>query len=558
MKLMISKNGLIPAFLLSFLPLKTLSAEPVVSEVFAKQRAGTKLVDINYTLLLDSNLTAYVGMWFSSDNGLNYLIKCESVTGDIGAGISSGNKSVVWDAGADWDERFTNNGKIRVIAREGNIAPDLNSSLSTNNSHSVTIEWDLSLGGTNDDKKPQIVHSSDNQFIIAGHSKSEISGDKSQSLKGSRDFWVVGIDSNGTKLCDKDYGSTGSVSMPLVTSVKDSKFILAGWSSGDGFDKTTPSKGGVDFWFMQIDVEGNKNWDRTIGGTDLDAVESVCRTIDGGICLAGYSVSNKGHDKSEDSRGEQDFWIVKTDSNETKLWDKTYGGSSTDYHTFALIEDINGNLIFGGSSKSSASGDKSEDSRGAEDFWIVKTDSNGTKLWDKTYGGSGQDEPKSMVLTDDGGLLIGGTSNSDASGDKSEDSRGGKDFWIVKTDSNGTKLWDKTIGGSQDDILGAMVLTDKGDLLIAGESRSDASGDKSEDSRGGQDFWIVKTDSNGTKLWDKTIGGTENDKPDSMVLTDDGGLLIVGNSLSSDSGDKSKDSRGMVDFWVVKLENVIH
>jgi hypothetical protein len=115
-------------------------AAPVVTNVHVQQRSGTKLVDINYTLALDSNVTATVGMWFSSDNGANYSIKLDSVTGDVGSGIGSGSKSVVWDAGVDWDDRFTNDGKIRVIARNGDLEPDLNSSFEESNVSSEVLE----------------------------------------------------------------------------------------------------------------------------------------------------------------------------------------------------------------------------------------------------------------------------------------------------------------------------------------------------------------------------------------------------------------------------------
>ena len=95
------------------------AAPPQVTGVTAAQQGGTKLVTVNYTLVLDGNQTAFVELWFSQNNGLTYPIHCETVDGDAGAGVTSGAKSVEWNAGTDWDGKFTSTGKIRVIATYG-------------------------------------------------------------------------------------------------------------------------------------------------------------------------------------------------------------------------------------------------------------------------------------------------------------------------------------------------------------------------------------------------------------------------------------------------------
>ena len=97
------------------------AAPPVVSGVTASQRTGTKIVDVTYNLALDAGQTAFVELWFSPDNGLTFPVRCTAVSGDVNASVTAGNaKSVVWNAEADWDQKFTNNGKIRVIATYGN------------------------------------------------------------------------------------------------------------------------------------------------------------------------------------------------------------------------------------------------------------------------------------------------------------------------------------------------------------------------------------------------------------------------------------------------------
>lgn len=96
------------------------SAPPVVNGVTASQRTGTKIVDISYDLVLDTGQTAFVELWFSPDNGLTYPIRCMDIQGDVDANVTGGNaKTVEWNAESDWDQKFTNAGKIRVIATYG-------------------------------------------------------------------------------------------------------------------------------------------------------------------------------------------------------------------------------------------------------------------------------------------------------------------------------------------------------------------------------------------------------------------------------------------------------
>jgi hypothetical protein len=127
-----------------------------------------------------------------------------------------------------------------------------------------------------------------------------------------------------------------------------------------------------------------------------------------------------------------------------KQWDKDFGGTDDDVlQTLQTTKD--GGYILGGYSYSIASGNKSESTHGVNDFWVVKINSKGTKQWEKSYGGTGDDEMYSLQKTKDGGYILGGYSNSDIGGDKTQASRGGNDYWIVKIDGSGNKQWDKCL-----------------------------------------------------------------------------------------------------------------
>src|SRR5262249_10165868 len=145
---------------------------------------------------------------------------------------------------------------------------------------------------------------------------------------------------------------------------------------------------------------------------------------------------------------------------------------------FAIQQTTDHGYILGGYSGSNKSGDKTEDSRGLTDFWIVKLDSIGTIQFDKTIGGNDEDHLSSLQQTTDGGYILGGVSFSGISGEKTEANKGFADFWVVKLDANGNIQFDKTIGGSSTDNLNALQQTKDGGYILGGNSTSDISGDK--------------------------------------------------------------------------------
>lgn len=357
----------------------------------------------------------------------------------------------------------------------------------------------------------------------------------------------------------KTLGGSGADYFTCLTPTRDGGLISGGTSFSDiSFEKSENGRGNGDYWVVKTDKLGKIQWDKTIGGSDNDNLKSIIQTSDGGYALIGESSSNISFEKSENSRGSSDYWLVKLDSKGNIQWDKTIGGSGTEYiDNFVQTED--GGYILAGSSDSYISGEKSENSRGFFDYWVVKLNKYGKKIWDKTIGGNGYDWCSPISLTKDGGVIVGGFSNSNISGEKTEDSRGGSDYWLVKLDSRGNIQWDKTIGGSADEYCHGIDQTDDGGYIIAGSSLSGVSGEKTEYNRGGADYWAVKIDRNRKIQWDKTIGGSGDDWCNNMIQTKSGGYMLVGGSLSSpDSsgrGDKSEYSRGGADYWVVNLDN---
>lgn len=283
----------------------------------------------------------------------------------------------------------------------------------------------------------------------------------------------------------------------------------------------------------------------------------------GGFLLGGIGYPGVSGDKTQNGISESDYWVVKIDSIGNKIWDKSFGGAGYD-NLSTMAVDYDGGYLIGGSSESPISGQKSETYRGDYDWWILKIDKNGNKIWDKTLGGNRKDGLISInhiSNTYPPRYLFMGTSSSGVSGENTSSPGGSslwvvKDyFWVVKTNSLGGRIWDKSFGGSGGESLRTVTPFEDGAYILGGSSTSGFSGYKTETSRGISDFWVMKMDSAGTFIWDKTFGGNDIESIYSIANSGEGSYILSGWSTSPLSGDKTEDSRGSSDYWIVKMNS---
>ena len=254
-------------------------------------------------------------------------------------------------------------------------------------------------------------------------------------------------------------------------------------------------------------------YNKTFGGINSDEAYAVQHTSDGGYILAGRTMSF--------GAGEYDAWLIKTDADGNKVWDKTFGGISDD-EANAVQQTSDGVYILAGLTASFGDG--------SADVWLIKTDENGNKVWDKTFGGIGPDYAYAVKQTSDGGYIL--------AGDTISFGAGGMDFWLIKTDTDGNKVWDKTFGGSSHDEGCAVQQTSDGGYILAGYTDSFGAG--------GGDAWLIKTDADGNKVWDKTFGGISGDVASAVQQTKDGGYILAGYTGSFGAG--------VYDAWLIKTD----
>jgi hypothetical protein len=420
-------------------------------------------------------------------------------------------------------------------------------------------QWDKRYGGTKSEWLHAVQQTADEGYILGGYTTSDEGGDVSgpsrdDTLIPQGDYWILKTDSLGNKLWDKRFGATYADRLYSLHQTRDGGYILGGGAASDSTgDISQRSRGGVDFWVVKTNATGNKEWERLFGGTSREEVNSIQQTADGGFIFGGWTVSDSCSDISQQTKGDADYWVVKTDSAGNKEWDRRYGGMYND-ELFELHQTTDGGYILGGYSNSDSSGDVSQPSRGDRDFWIVKIDALGAKLWDKRFGGGMVDDFYSLFQTSDGGYALAGITFSDSSADVSQATKGNSDYWLVKTDSLGNKQWDKRFGGSAAERnLGYVRPTADGGYLLSGNSLSAAGGDKTENNLGPGQIWVLKADSLGIKQWDKTIFTDAFDTYGYTIQTIDGCYAIAVGTGSGIAGYQTQLSKGQNDYWLVKF-----
>ncbi len=353
-------------------------------------------------------------------------------------------------------------------------------------------------------------------------------------------FISINVFSQTVILWEKGYGGSGSDFGKAISKAPDGDFYLGGYTNSSDGD-ISGVYGGMDVFVMRIDSFGNIKWQKNYGGSGNDFIHGLLSTKDGGAIIEAYTVSND----LPGFKGGYDILLIKIDEYGNIEWQRLYGGSDNDgLHAVDVKEHPNGGYIMTASTES-ADGDISWN-KGAGDSWLVRLSNTGNIIWEKTFGGSSDEDTHCVLITSDTNYIVAGhtfSTDGDVSG---LHGAGFDDGWIYKTDSSGNMLWSYCYGGTNVDIFSSACEV-AGNFFFAGYTSSN-DGDIISN-KGIDDGWIIKTDADGNILWSKTYGGTQGDYFSNIFSGYNNTIAICGLTNSND-GDVY-GNKGNFDYWIL-------
>jgi hypothetical protein len=410
--------------------------------------------------------------------------------------------------------------------------------ISSSYAQAPEIQWQKAIGGTQGDQAISIRQTPDGGFIAAGDANSndgDVIGNHSFNFA---DVWIVKYDFYGNIQWQKLFGGTSSDWANCIELTSDGGYIFTGCAiSNDG--DVTGNDGLRDLWVVKLDASGTLEWQKTFGGLQTEEGRCIRQVQDGGFIIAGMTSGNGGDVTG--FHGKYDFWILKLNNTGELEWQKALGGSEDD-QCKNIVQCPDGSYLATGWT-SSTDGDVTG-MKGCYDAWIVKLNSSGTLLWQKTVGNWSCDDGSDIACTSDGGFVLAGNTMSNIPGYHDN-----SDFWLAKFSVTGTLEWQKAYGGSEYDECYSLEQTVDGGYVLAGYTYSD-NGDVIG-KHGSGDGWIIKTDPAGNLQWQKPLGGSNPDQFFCVVQSTDGGFILAGMAQSND-GDLT-ENKGYYDLWVVKL-----
>ena len=349
---------------------------------------------------------------------------------------------------------------------------------------SGNILWQKNYGGVNYDNARSIIQTSDGGFIMAGATRSgNIPGRIGSS---GYDFYVVRIDSIGNLLWHKCYGGTSDDEASDIKETLSGDFYVLGYTASSDSDVSV-NYGSADYWLIKIDSAGTLLSEHSYGGTSYDKGQNIILDSNGAIQLVGYSSSNDVDVIG--NHGGQDYWLVNVDSSENILSNYSYGGSGDDYAN--SVKQEGNNLVIAGWSYSSDGDVLGHHGQSVvPDIWIIKIDSLNNLVWNRSYGSSNVDAQPILQIDDLGNYFLFGVSDG-YDGDVSYNN-GGSDYWLSYLDSSGNIIWERNAGGSGFDFFYYGILSSTGKIIMCGNSDSPNNGDVSGYHGGvGGDIWLV-------------------------------------------------------------------
>ncbi|HHD72981.1 MAG TPA: hypothetical protein ENL02_03645 [Epsilonproteobacteria bacterium] len=361
--------------------------------------------------------------------------------------------------------------------------------------------WQETYGGNDTDRAVATVALENGDVAVAGTCKSF---DAQQS-----DICVTRVNAKGKTIWRKMLGGKNMDMASGISRAKDGSILVAGTS------RSFSAKRDRDIYVAKISLDGKGIWQTTFGKERAEYGRAIAGTDDGGAIVVGETESF--------GNGYKDIYIVKMDKNGRMLSEQKMGGEKEEL-VRGMTRTLDGSLVLVGSREIDRVGDS--------DFFVLKMDQNGKKIWARTYGGEYEDILNGVTPTLDGGIVAAGWTRSWGSKQT--------DVTVLKFSKEGKLIWHKIYGYKRYDFANAVTVTREGDFIIAGGT--DSMGE------GVYDVYILALDRNGELFWSGLYGDRNTDIAHGVTRTSDGSIVVVG---ESDSYSNAKD------FFLLKLQKTI-
>ena len=349
-------------------------------------------------------------------------------------------------------------------------------------------------GGGYDEARAIIADTRNGGYLLVGHSTSYSTG--------NTDLRLVYMDSRGDVIWEKLYGDEGTEKAYDGVQTADGSFVLVGESDSYG-----AGEGINDLWAIKVDTNGKLVWSQTYGSTNsIDGGKSILATEDGGFLLAGKTFTIRPQAVPSQAL------LVKIDGQGKELWKKEYGGDKEDEFNDLIPRE--GGYLLVGSTESYG--------KGNWDMYIVAVDAEGNNVWNTALGGGDNEMGNAVTATSDGGYLLAGYTYTFTVSTS-------MDAWVVKIDAEGKQLWQQAYGSWSTDEAMGVVEVGEGQYIFAGYTEVYVPDeDNMNTSDEGHNVYLIKLNDKGETLWEKSLGGKQEQRAFSLALTKGGDLLLAG------------------------------
>ena len=320
-------------------------------------------------------------------------------------------------------------------------------------------------------------------------------------------FLSVGADESQAYWIES-LGGSGWLRLNAATQLDDGSIIAVGWVAMEKYNG--------DVLVIKFSPYGIVEWAKVYGGSKDDYPTGVTIGPNGDIIVVGATESY--------GAGSYDVWVLRLYPDGRIRWQRTYGGPGDDRAMDVAIDHTGKIVIVGGTTSYGANPGKSSD------LWILKLSGTGDVVWSKTYGRTNWDWGDSVAIDDSNNIYVGGVYWLSVSAPYNHFGEGGNG-WILKLDSNGDLIWNKILGGVDNEWVSGISLLD-GDVIFVGSTKSFGAGD--------YDLWVGRLNSSGDLKWVRTYGGTGVDVGTSLAVFNPYCGFLTGYTYSASASGGSK------------------